>query len=104
MKIEGVKAPEPGRSVRVQGDGAVVAVFNIDGQLFGIDAKCPHAGGPLDRGRLDGAVVTCPLHGSQFDLRTGEVSRGPAIKPVRAYRVRVEGTGLVLEPAPSSVR
>ncbi len=99
MKIEGVKAPEPGHSVRVSANGAAVAIFNVEGQLFGIDARCPHAGGPLDQGSLAGSVVTCPWHGSKFDVKTGAVTRGPAIKPVRSYKVRVEGTALVVEPA-----
>lgn len=99
MKIEGVKPPEPGRSVRVTVNGTIVAIFNVDGRLSGIDVKCTHVGGPLDQGHLEGPVTTCPWHGSQFDVQTGAVKRGPAIKPVRAYQVQVEGTGLVVDPA-----
>ena len=99
MKIEGGQIPEPGHSVRVTVDGTIVAIFNIGGQLYGIDVRCTHVGGPLDQGHLEGSVVTCPWHGSQFDVRSGAVKRGPAIKPVRAYRVHVEGAALVIEPA-----
>ncbi|HEY6238111.1 MAG TPA: Rieske 2Fe-2S domain-containing protein, partial [Thermoplasmata archaeon] len=58
---------------------------------------CTHVGGPLDQGSVSGLQVTCPLHGSVFDLATGSVVRGPAFRPVTAYRARIEGTALVLE-------
>jgi nitrite reductase/ring-hydroxylating ferredoxin subunit len=48
-------------------------------------------GGPLNEGTLDGSTVTCPWHGSQFDVCTGAVLRGPAGAPLKAYRVIVEG-------------
>lgn len=75
-----------------------MAVFNVGGRLYGIDARCTHVGGPLDQGRVEGLTVTCPLHGSQFNIETGAVVRGPALKPVRAYRVRAEADGLSIEP------
>jgi len=99
MKIPAVKPPVPGAAIRVSAEGHEVAVFNVGGLLFGVDARCTHVGGPMDRGSVAGTVVTCPLHGSQFDLRTGAVVRGPASRPLRAYRVRAEGDGLVLDPA-----
>jgi nitrite reductase/ring-hydroxylating ferredoxin subunit len=79
-------------------DGTPVAVFNVGGVLFGVDARCTHVGGPLDKGRVSDTTVTCPLHGSQFDLRSGVVVRGPAMKPVKSYRVQVETDGLAIDP------
>jgi 3-phenylpropionate/trans-cinnamate dioxygenase ferredoxin component len=98
MKVSGVKPPEPGQAIRVTVDGAAVAVFNVAGVLFAVDARCTHVGGPLDRGPVSGTTVTCPLHGSQFDLRTGAVVRGPASRPVKSYRVTPEADGLALDP------
>ncbi len=92
-----VKPPEPGQAVRVDLKGVPVAVFNTGGELRAIEARCPHRGGPLEKGALTGRIVTCPWHGSQFDLDTGQVSRGPAITGVRTFPVRLEGTLLVLE-------
>ena len=97
IRIEKATLPEEGRAVRVDAHGTPVAVFREDGQLFAVDARCTHVGGPLERGRVNGTQVTCPLHGSVFDLRTGAVIRGPATRPVTAYRARVEGETLVLE-------
>jgi 3-phenylpropionate/trans-cinnamate dioxygenase ferredoxin component len=68
-----------------------VAVFNVAGGFCATQAACTHRGGPLNEGAIDGTTVTCPLHGSQFDVCTGAVLRGPAKEPVRTYRVIVEG-------------
>ena len=53
-------------------DGHIVAVFNVEGELFALDGICPHQGGPLGKGFLSGCVVTCPWHGFQFDVRDGQ--------------------------------
>lgn len=98
IPLAGVKAPGPGQAIRVQVGAVPVAIFNHDGKLYAIGASCTHVGGPLERGPVQGKVVTCPLHGSQFDLETGAVVRGPARSPVPAYRVHQSGDQLVLEP------
>jgi len=78
----------PEGSVRLVGD---VAVFNVSGHLCATQAKCPHQQGPLIEGHLAGSIVTCPWHGSEFDVCTGAVLRGPAANPLQTYRVIVEG-------------
>ena len=77
----------PGSAVLV-GD---VAVFNVDGGFCAIQAKCTHKQGPLNEGPLDGSTVTCPWHGSRFDVCTGAVLQGPAKDPLKTYRVTVDG-------------
>jgi chlorite dismutase len=72
-----------------------VAIFNVAGRLYAIEARCPHANGPLAEGTVEGTVLTCPWHGSQFDLaRDAAIVRGPAARPPRAYDVRVEGDAI----------
>lgn len=61
----------PGGSLEVVAEGRVIALFNVEGTIFALDGVCPHQGGPLGKGCLAGAVVTCPWHGWQFDVRTG---------------------------------
>ncbi len=68
-----------------------VAVFNIAGSLCATQGKCTHRQGPLSKGELDGSTVTCPSHGAQFNVCTGEVLRGPAQDPLKTYRVIVDG-------------
>ena len=79
-------------------DGLAVAVFNVGGKLYCLGANCTHVGGPLEEGTVTGTEVTCPWHGSKFNLETGHVVRGPAVRPEACYRVRAEGGGLLLEP------
>lgn len=98
MKVESIHPPEPGKAIRVTVDGAPVAVFNVGGVLFGVDARCTHVGGPMDRGSVSGTTVTCPLHGSEFNLSTGAVVRGPATRPLKSYRVKAEADGLTIDP------
>jgi nitrite reductase/ring-hydroxylating ferredoxin subunit len=68
-----------------------VAVFNVAGSFCATQAKCTHWGGPLNVGGLEGSTVTCPWHGTQYNVCTGAVLLGPATEPVRTYRVIVEG-------------
>ena len=67
------------------------AVFNVAGNFCATEAKCTHQQGPLSEGKLDGSTVTCPWHGSQFNVCTGEVLRGPAKDPLKTYQVVLDG-------------
>jgi nitrite reductase/ring-hydroxylating ferredoxin subunit len=71
-----------------------VAVYQVDGAIFAVGDSCPHAGAAVCEGEVEGAVVTCPRHGSQFDVRTGERLRGPADSALPAFEV-VEESGRV---------
>ena len=53
-----------------------VAVFNVAGQFFALENRCPHQGGPLAEGWLDGTQITCPWHAWCFDVRTGAMELG----------------------------
>jgi 3-phenylpropionate/trans-cinnamate dioxygenase ferredoxin component len=68
-----------------------VAVFSVEGRFCATQAKCTHRQGPLSEGTLDGSTVTCPWHGSQFNVCTGAAVNGPAEDPLATYRVTVEG-------------
>jgi nitrite reductase/ring-hydroxylating ferredoxin subunit len=67
-----------------------VAVGNIDGDLHAWDDFCTHQQCSLAEGDLDGTIVECPCHGSQFDVTTGEVVQGPAAEPVDVFEAREE--------------
>ena len=79
----------------VEFEGRVYALFNVDGQISAIDGICPHQGGPLADGPLEGTTVTCPWHGWQFDVRTGKTPLGPKIKQT-VYEVQVEGQDVLV--------
>lgn len=80
-------------ALRVEVDGIDVALVHSDGQIFAIDDICSHAEVSLSEGEVKGCFIECWLHGSRFDLRTGEPAGPPATEPVPVYRARVEGTG-----------
>lgn len=65
-----------------------VALYRVGSTLCAISDRCPHAGSPLASGALEGQIVTCPSHGSQFDVQTGERLRGPADEGVVRYDVQ----------------
>ena len=88
----------PGSALLVGG----AAVFNVGGSLCATQAECTHRQGPLNKGKLDGSTVTCPLHGSQFNVCTGEVQRGPAKDPVKTYKVIVDGDIGRVEDSPAA--
>jgi 3-phenylpropionate/trans-cinnamate dioxygenase ferredoxin subunit len=77
--------------------GTRVNVANADGHLYAIDDTCTHQACSLAKGELDGTTVTCPCHGSQFDVTSGAVLRGPAQRPVRSRVVQVDGEDLLAE-------
>jgi len=62
----------PGASAEVVAEGRIFAVYNVDGEFRVMDGICPHAGGPLGKGTLHNGVVTCPWHGWQFDVQSGQ--------------------------------
>ena len=72
-----------------------LALFLIDGSVFAIDNLCPHRGGPLVRGHLEGDTLRCPLHHWSFNVRTGQSVDHPGAR-VGCYQVRLEDTGRVL--------
>ena len=95
---------ENGTMRQVDLEGHEFLVARVDGEFYVTDARCAHLGGHLARGVLEGSVVTCPLHHSQYDVRDGRVLRwtdwsGMALsvaklarhpRPIRAYESKVE--------------
>jgi nitrite reductase/ring-hydroxylating ferredoxin subunit/hemoglobin-like flavoprotein len=91
---------QPGQARLVHVDGQEVAVFNVGGRFYATAGVCTHAGGPLSEGELDGQVVECPVHGSRFDVTTGQVIAGPAREPIATYKVVVLMGGEIVRVLP----
>jgi 3-phenylpropionate/trans-cinnamate dioxygenase ferredoxin subunit len=95
---------DDGEAVHVDLEGRPVAVVRTEGRFFAIHDVCSHAEVPLSEGDIEGCTLECWLHGSRFDLRTGEPTGLPATVPVPVYPTEVaDGTVYVsLVPAYSS--
>ena len=87
----------PGSAKVVVVLGHPVAVFNVEGAFYAVSNVCLHRGGPIGEGTLDGPVVTCPLHGWEYDVRTGKNLANPMAR-LTTYAVRVEGGDVVVVP------
>lgn len=81
----------PGEGFLVEINGQPIALWNVEGELYATSDICTHEETSLVEGDLWDAVVECPLHGAQFDVRTGAVLSLPAIFPLPTYQVKVEG-------------
>ena len=83
------------RTLRVEIGGHPVCLARSEGELFAVDDTCTHADVSLSEGEVEDCRVECWLHGSQFDLRTGEPTCLPATVPVATYAVRIDPDGAV---------
>jgi nitrite reductase (NADH) small subunit/3-phenylpropionate/trans-cinnamate dioxygenase ferredoxin subunit len=91
MKTKVAEAAEvpDGEARVVDVAGRTLALFNVGGTFYALDNACPHRGGPLGEGDVDGAIVVCPWHAWRWDVRTGSNTNNPAVR-VACYPVSVE--------------
>lgn len=88
--------PRQGARVVKTPAGCIAIFRTADDQVFALDDRCPHKGGPLSEGIVHGTSVTCPLHAAVFDLTTG---KGTDDWRVKTHAVRVDGGRVLLEAA-----
>ena len=91
--------PEEG-AIRVELAGKPVCLARSGGEVFAISDVCSHADVALSEGDVEDGKIECWLHGSLFDLRTGEPSGLPATRPVPTYPVTVEGDDVLVQMEP----
>jgi ferredoxin-nitrite reductase len=85
-----------GSAKLLRSKGEEMAVFKSNGRLYGIQNICPHEGGQLCNGWIEGGEVVCPLHGYKFDLKTGACSTDPKLK-VKIFRLVAQGDQFTVE-------
>ena len=83
-------------------EGNKILITNYNGKYYAIANRCTHAGGDLSKGKLEDKIVTCPRHGSKFDVTTGHCVSGPAKKDESTYQVKVEGIALKISVSTSN--
>lgn len=106
--VSGPRAPEgwvrildraeisSGEVIEVFVEDRAIVVVDVGGQLSAIDSVCPHAGGPLADGQLEGSLLTCPWHGWTFDVCTGSCGVSDDIQ-LQTFEIRVEGGEIFVE-------
>lgn len=86
----------PGTVRMVEVNGKEIAVYNVGGKIHATTNICPHQGGPLAEGMLEGTTIVCPWHAWTFDVRTGTSPVNPRAK-IQTYPVKVEGKDIYVD-------
>ena len=87
----------PGRMKRLDIGNRRILLANVGGRYYAVDDTCTHEDASLSAGFLNGELVKCPLHGSRFNVRTGEALEEPAEAALRTYPVRQEGERILID-------
>jgi NAD(P)H-dependent nitrite reductase small subunit len=96
VKVATVDDIPEGTAMMVQANGKDIALFHINGEFYAIDNLCPHQGGSLSEGFIEGSKVTCPFHSWQFDVTSGQGIMPPS-EGVKSYPVDIQGNDIYVE-------
>ena len=79
-----------GQALKVEKDGLVLAVFNVEGEYFVTDDLCTHGPGSLSESYILDDIVECNFHNGSFNIKTGEVVSAPCTDKLKTYTVQIE--------------
>jgi nitrite reductase/ring-hydroxylating ferredoxin subunit len=96
MKVAHVDDIPEGQGVAVEVEGKRIALFNIDGELFAVEATCAQHRAPLEKGIIHARGLQCPWHGVAFDVARGICAAFPAEISASTYQVKVEGADILV--------
>jgi nitrite reductase/ring-hydroxylating ferredoxin subunit len=96
IRIAAASDCPPGSAGEYVAGERIVALFNVDGTFHALDGICPHQGGPLGKGKLNGCIVTCPWHGFQFDVTTGQHQTSKSLVHPR-IEVKLDGEDILID-------
>ena len=99
VKVADLADVPPGEMTLVDFRGEAVTLANVNGTIYAFSDACTHMAGRLSQGLLEGAIATCPLHGGQFDVTSGEAMAAPPTEKLTTYRVQVNDGGEILVSA-----
>ena len=88
---------ELNQSVSVEVNGTNVLICHTEEGFFAVQDLCTHAFSPLCGGFIQGTLVSCPLHGAVFDLKTGEVKSPPAFEDLKVFELKIDGTSICIK-------
>ncbi|HIG96924.1 MAG TPA: Rieske 2Fe-2S domain-containing protein [Candidatus Aenigmarchaeota archaeon] len=95
IKVANINDLKPGECKAVNVNGTEIALFNVDSVFHAVENSCPHKGGPLGEGILDGEIVSCPWHGWRFNVVTGNSPVMPTAH-LKKFEVKVEGEDVLV--------
>ncbi len=99
VRVASVGELPEGALLGVEVDGRKLVLANVSGAVYALAGICTHQEALLAEGSLYEECLMCPVHGGEFDTRTGEAITSPVIEPLATYEVRVEdGEILVARP------
>ena len=96
IRVAGLDELKPGALMQVEVEGVTAVLANVDGTICALKDRCSHADFPLFDGELEGSTLKCRHHGAKFDMCSGRALGLPAVRPVEAIAVRVEGDKVFL--------
>ena len=99
VKVAEVGEISPGDMKVVEVGEDQILLVNVEGNIHACDDICSHAYASLSEGDLNGEEIECPLHGSAFNIITGEALTPPAEDSIRIFEVRIEGQDVLVGPA-----
>lgn len=97
VKLCSVDDVDLSSAIRVEAGDLVLAVYNVNDQIYVTDDQCTHGPGSLSEGFLDRYEIECDFHNGKFDVRTGEVVAPPCMTPVRTYKVSIVDNNVMIE-------
>jgi 3-phenylpropionate/trans-cinnamate dioxygenase ferredoxin subunit len=104
LKVARVDEVPPGSMKKVIAGEKELLIVNVGGTYYALNDRCWHMKGDLSLGKLEGSVVTCPRHGSQFDVTSGKGLRGPKMAFIKlgprdqpSYVTKVEGSDIFVD-------
>ena len=111
VKVATIQDIPEGTMKKMESGGVPVLLVNVGGTIYATAAKCPHLGGDLSKGTLDGVIVQCPRHGSRFDVTDGHIVRWTRWngllktmsdifiqeRSLTTYKVRIDGESVMVE-------
>ena len=77
-------------------NGKEVAVINLGGTIYAMDDICSHAYASMSDGYIEGDCIECPLHGAQFNIKTGKAETPPASEDLATYEVKIDGSNILV--------
>jgi nitrite reductase/ring-hydroxylating ferredoxin subunit len=97
VKVANVDDIPNGEALQVEAEGLTLAIVKANGDVYAVGDVCSHEQAFLSEGFCEGFEIECPLHGSIFDVRTGDVKSLPATEPIKTYPVKVEDGAVLVD-------